>query len=218
MVSKNSYGDKEFIYGNILFVIIDILITLFSALFFLYIYWSRLKEDYTQNQIFTSGIYILIGIGAGRILANNFFDAWWFWAAFAGGLIGFIIGISRIHMKIIETLEAYVISVLALYLIVALSALIKTYSPETLVLFLGIALFIGLFLFLDRHYKKFTWYKSGKVGFSGLTVMGLFFLTRSVVAMSGLSVLSFAGDLEVVISGIIAFLSFMAVYNLSGKT
>jgi hypothetical protein len=178
----------------------------------------RLREDYTQNQIFTTGFWVLVGIGCGNILADNFFSDWWFLAGLVGGVLGLLAGIRRFRLRFFETLEAFVISGLFLFLSVALAELISDYSLSSLSLTSGVIFFIAAFLFLDAHYKKFTWYKSGRVGFSGLTILGLFFLTRSIVAMSDLSVLSFVGDFEVVISGILSFASFMAVYNLSEKT
>ena len=199
-------------------MVLDFLITLFSSLLFLFVFWMRLREDYSQNQIFTTGFYILLGIGCGNIIARNFIEAWWFWTGLAGGTLGLIFGIRHFHLRFFETVEAFVIAGLALFFSTALSELIGEYSSASLSLTLGIAIFIALFWFLDVHYKKFSWYKSGRVGFSGLTVLGLFFLTRSIVAMSDLYVLSFAGDMEVVISGVISFISFMTVYNLSEKT
>lgn len=199
-------------------MILDFLITLLTSLLFLFAFWVRLKEDYTQQQIFTTGFWVLFGIGCGNILAVNFFDVWWFWTGLAGGFLGLIAGIKRFHLRFFETLEAFVISGLLMFLSIAFSSLMADYSPITLAMTLGIVFFIVLFLFLDVHYKKFIWYKSGRVGFTGMTVLGLFFLIRSIVAMGGSSVLSFAGDIDVVISGVMSFASFMAVYNLSGST
>jgi hypothetical protein len=198
-------------------VILDIVQTLASSLLFLFIFWERLKEDYTQNQIFTTGFYVLFGIGCGNIIADNFWVDWWFWSGLVGGVIGLLLGIRRFRLRIFESLEAFVISCLSLFFVITSTNLIFEYSKESLFLVSGLAVFIIIFLMLDKHYKKFTWYKSGRVGFSGLTVLGLFFLTRSIVAMSGLSVLSFAGELEVVVSGVLSFASFLAVYNLSSK-
>ena len=178
----------------------------------------RLREDYTQNQIFTTGFYVLLGIACGNILAMGFFNNWWFWLGLAGGAIGLMVGIRCFRLRFFETLEAFVIAGLSLFLVVSLSELIKEYSKSSMFLTLGVIFFIGLFIFLDLHYKKFTWYRSGRIGFSGLTVLGLFFLSRSIIAMSDLYVLSFVGESEVVMSGVLSFVNFMAVYNLSGKT
>ncbi len=199
-------------------MIINILVSIVSALLFLYVFWTRLKEDYTQNQIFTAGFYVLLGIACGSILADNSFSELWFWASFAGGVIGLALGIWRFRLRFFETLEAAVLSELILFLIVFLLSLVKKFSQITLLGTLAIIVLIGLFIFLDAHYKKFSWYKSGRVGFSGLTVLGLFFLARTLVAMLAIDVLSFVGDREVIASGVLSFVSFMAVYNLSKQT
>lgn len=199
-------------------MILDFIITLLSSLVYLFVFWMRLREDYTQDQIFATGFYTLLGIGCGNILARNFFELWWFWIALLGGIIGVFIGIRRFRMRLFESIEAFILANLTLFFIVSLLNIIEDYNMTSLILTLATALFIAAFIFLDTHYKKFSWYKSGRVGFTGLTISGIFFLVRSLVAMSGIYVLSFAGDIEVVISGVISFLSFMTLYNLSGKT
>lgn len=199
-------------------MILDILLTLIASLLFLYLFWVRLREDYTSSQIFTTTFYTLFGIGFGNILADNFFYPWWFWATFLGGIIGLAFGIWRFHLRIFEAMEAYIISGLTLLLAVSTEDLVREYSQSSLILLISALFFIFLFIFFDKHYKKFTWYKSGRVGFTGLTVLGLFFLTRAVIAMTGIYMLSFAGELEVVLSGVISFLSFITVYNLSEKS
>lgn len=198
-------------------MITDFFITLISSLFFLFVFWTRLREDYTQNQIFTTGFFVLIGFGSGNILSKYYFWEWWFWTGLVGGVAGLIIGMYRYRLRVFETIEAFVIAGLVLFFSITLSELIREYTLNSLILTLAVLSFIGVFLYLDTHYKKFSWYRSGRVGFTGLTVMGLFFLVRSVVAMSDINMLSFAGEIEVVISGLISFLSFMTVYNLSGK-
>jgi hypothetical protein len=177
-----------------------------------------LREDYTRNQIFTTGFYSLFAMGCGNILADNFLPGWWFWLGFIGGFLGLSLGIWRFRLRFFETLEAYVISGLSLLFIISLAKVFEKYSLESLLFSVGILLFALVFLFFDKHYKRFTWYKSGRVGFSGLTVLGLFFLVRSAVAMTNISMLSFAGEMEVVISGIVSFISFITVYNLSERT
>ena len=107
---------------------------------------------------------------------------------------------------------------MTLFFVISLSETIVDYSVASMILIIGVAFFIALFLFFNIHYRRFTWYKSGKIGFTGLTVAGLFFLTRSLVAMSDLDVLSFAKDMEVVVSGVVSFACFIAVYNLSRKS
>src|SRR3989344_4643198 len=90
-------------------------------------------------------------------------------------------------------------------------------STSSLVASVFILLLILIYLFSDAHYRKFTWYKSCRIGFSGLTVAGLFFLTRSLVALAFDNVLSFVGKTEIYISALLAAVSFFTVFSLSKK-
>ncbi len=186
-----------------------------ASTFFLYVFWKRLKEDYMDYQIFSTGFYTLFGISLGSIVASYFAPIWWFWLSLLGGLIGIFLGILRFRLKFIEVLEAGILGgLIILNLFLSYSLMIT----RNLVLFLTFVfglLLILLFLLLDRHYKKFTWYKSGKIGFSGFTTAGIFFLVRSIVALSLPNMLSFVGNYEVYISAIAAFGSFLTVFNLS---
>lgn len=86
--------------------IIQIFFTAVAVILFLFNFWKKLKDDYTQNQIFTSGFYVLLGIGVGNIISVNFLPEWWFWASFSGGVLGLVIGILRFSLKIFETLDS----------------------------------------------------------------------------------------------------------------
>ncbi len=199
-------------------MILDFLITLLTVFLFLFIFWLRLKDDYTQNQIFTTGFYVLLGIGIGNILAIKFMRDFWFWLGFFGGFLGLIYGVSHFRLRFFEALESYTISGLFLFLIVSFISYLEDLSSSTLIVILLVLFFISFFYFLDSRYKNFTWYKSGKVGFSGLTILGLFFLTRSLVAIRTVSVISFGKDVEVLLSGLLSFISFIILYNLSERT
>jgi hypothetical protein len=99
--------------------------------------------------------------------------------------------------------------------VIFLSDSIEKSNPASFIGFIVIILLIVLFYFLDAHYKKFTWYKSGRVGFTGLTTLGLLLLLRAAVAPIVPDMLSFSGKYEAIISGILAFVSFLLVFNLA---
>ncbi len=83
------------------------------------------------------------------------------------------------------------------------------------VLIISVLLFA--YLLLNMHYKTFSWYRSGRVGFSGLTILGTFFLIRAAIAIFFPNMLSFTGIFDAIISGLISFAAFIAVFNLSRK-
>jgi len=84
--------------------------------------------------------------------------------------------------------------------------------------FLAILVFILVYYYFDSHYKKFSWYKSGKIGFSGLVTLGIIFLVRAGVAVSESVVLSFVDKYEAAFSATAALFCFLAVFNLGRKS
>ena len=185
-----------------------------GILIFLFVFWNRLKEDYASEIIFQSATCILIGIGVGCFLSVKFFPEWFFWTSLAGGLIGFSLAILRIRLKFYETLEAFIISSLPGLSLVFLVDSVTRSSLSSFLAFIVILITIFVSYYFDMHYKGFTWYKSGKIGFAGLAVAGLIFLIRSLLATGRVPVISFAGSSEGIISGIAAFTSFLLLFNL----
>lgn len=191
------------------------LFILLGIFIFLFAFWRRLKEDYLSTQIFSTSLYILIGVLLGNIISFKFFPDGWFWLSIIGIVVGFSVGILRFRLKFFETTEALVISSLPGLGLVFLHDSMVNSSSASFMGFLVILLLILSFLFLDAHYKKFTWYKSGKIGFSGFTILGFLFLVRAAIATVFPYVLSFAGKLDIYLSAMFAFASFLIVFNLS---
>jgi len=185
-----------------------------------------LKEDYISSQIFGSAFIILFGFLVGLIGAKIFFpflslsltfsqSGYYFWLCVLGVSIGYLISLWKYRFRFYETLEALGISLLVVYLIFIILDAFKNDSWSSLGYALVIFFNCGLFLFLDKKYKKFTWYRSGKVGFAGLTTFGVFFLIRALLALVFPFVLSFLGRIESILSAIIAFVFFLALFNLA---
>lgn len=196
-------------------MLIRIFITALGASLFLFLFWRRLKEDYTQNQIFTTGFYTLFGIALGSVVSDNFFPSWWFWTVFLGSLFGVLLGVLRFQLRILEALDAFIFAELPLIGIVFLYSFIKSSDIISAIGVVFILTLISLFIFFDAHYKRFSWYRSGKVGFSGFTVMGIFFLTRALIAAYSSDVISFVGSKEVVLSAVMSFTAFLVVFNIA---
>lgn len=199
-------------------MLISILFGLFTSVIFLFVFWRRLKDDYTQDQIFSTGFYIIFGIIVGSIIALNFKPSWWFWSSLSGALLGLSLGVEKYKMRMFETLEASINGELILYASFFLFDYVTTLNMMALYGHLGMLFLVALYEFLNIHYKKFSWYKSGRVGFSGLTVAGVFFILRSFVGTLVPNMPSLIGSSDVILSGIFAFISFISVYNLSRNT
>ena len=196
-------------------MITSVLVNLLGAMCFLFFFWRRLKEDYPANEIFSTAFLMLAGVGAGVWISRTYFPGWFFWLGLLGSALGFTIGLFRFHFRFHESLEAAGISFLPWISILFLWDSTTTSSAVSLLGFLLTLFFLGSFYILDIHYKKLTWYRSGRVGFAGLAISGLFFLMRAAVGVIYPHVLTFSGRIDALISGIVAFAFFLLIYNLS---
>jgi hypothetical protein len=197
-------------------MLVNILVSLLGILVFLFLFWKRLKEDYIEEIVFQISFYILLGIGLGWAISFKFLPNWFFWLGFFGGVIGLAVSFFRFRVKFYETLEAFIISCLPWLALVFLENSVETSSLSS---FLGFAAILFLTLisyYFDTHYKKFTWYKSGRIGFTGLATAGLFFSVRLILAILKVPVLSLVGESEIMISGALTITSFALLFNLGG--
>ena len=46
---------------------------------FFYLYWKKLKDDYSSEKIFNSGFVLVLGILLGTLFSKYLFVAYWFW-------------------------------------------------------------------------------------------------------------------------------------------
>jgi len=187
---------------------------LVGVLVFLFIFWKRLKEDYIGNQIFGISVIMLISLVLSRMIANQFAPDFWFWFSLIGQIFAISLGVLRYHTKLIETFEAGVVAYLPLFAFYFLSDAVKNSNLSSLFGSVVAALLFVLFFVIDKRYKKFTWYKSGRVGFSGLFVVTLFFVIRSIVALIWDGVLSFSSSYDFYFSMIVVLSSIFVIYKL----
>jgi hypothetical protein len=188
-----------------------------GAFVFLYLFWKKLKEDYAGDMIFTTSVYILIGLLLGFAASRFLEPSWWFWLVVFGVGLGTGAGIYRFHLRVFELTEALAFSLLPWMGLVFISDSIASSSLASFIGFAACGLLLALFIYLDRHYKNFSWYTSGRVGVSGLMVLAIFFSIRALVAIFFPFVLSFVGIYEPVVSGLAAFLFYFLVFNLAKK-
>lgn len=198
--------------------LLNLLLNALGLLLFLFLFWKRLKDDYTSNQIFSTAFVILFALVVTSILAVNFFPSLVFWINAVGVSVGLTIGVLRYKLRVYESVEAVVISLLPWIGLRFLSDSITNSVLPSLIASLVILVLILLFFIFDKHYKRFSWYKSGRVGFAGLTVLGIFFLIRAIVAAAFGDVLSFWSVYDTLLSGVAAFIAFLTVFNLAQKS
>jgi hypothetical protein len=197
-------------------VIIQTILIILGSLIFMFAFWRRLKEDYFENQIFTTGFYILFFVFLANIFSWYFAQAYWFLLSFIGIFIGLGLSTLRYKMRFFENVEATVSASFIPIMLILLYDGIHSRHPEG---FFGIAvigLLIGIFYFLSTHYKRITWYKSGRIGFAGISVIGIFFLLRALLAVRFPNMISFV-EYEWLISGSVSLLAFLTIIYLSRK-
>ena len=196
-------------------MIVNWLINLVGILLFLFLFWKRLKEDYSSNIVFSFSSFVLLGVLLGFMVSKYFFPHWFFWLEAFGAFLGFTLGIIKYNTRFFETFEALFISFLPWLTLFYLAELIKKPSWAIVAVTLLNFGLILLFDFVSIRYKNFSWYKSGRIGLAGLLTSGVFFLTRAAIALIFPSMVSFLGRSEIILSGVCAFTIFVLIYNLS---
>lgn len=182
-------------------MLINIAVGITGVLLFLYVFWKRLKDDYSSDIIFQSSTVILLGSVLGLGIAKLFFSQYFFWLSILGILAGFVLMVFKFKLRLFETLEALILATLPLAALMFFKDSIVKSSLYSFLAFVGVLVLIFTSYWLDVNYKSFTWYKSGRIGFAGLLVGIIFFLIRTVIACFGVAVISFVGQLEIFLSG-----------------
>jgi hypothetical protein len=195
-------------------MLVNVLVSTLGILVFLFLFWKRLKEDYVEEIVFQTSFYILLGIGIGWMVSLKFLPNWFFWFGFTGGVSGLAVSFFRFRVKFYETLEAFIISCLPWLALIFLKNSVETSSFSSFLGFAAILLLTLVSYYFDTHYKKFTWYKSGRIGFTGLATAGLFFSVRLILAILKVPVLSLVNVSEIVISGVLTVTSFALLFSL----
>ncbi len=190
-------------------------INMVLALVFLFILWRRLKEDYSQGIVFSTGFLILSGVALGSLISAIFFREWWFWLSLLGIVLGGGFAIFKFKLRGFEVFDATVVAILPWLLVVFLSDSVEAKSIYSLGGFFVILAVYLLYHFLNTSYKKFSWYRSGRVGFSGLATVAILFLLRGLTGLFLVDMLSFVGKIDSIISGVLAFLAFLGIFHLA---
>jgi len=193
-----------------------IIFNLLGILVFIFIFWRKLKEDYISDIIFNTAFYMLLGLAVLYFASMFLLPSYWFWLSGVGFTFGLAIGVFRFKLRLYETIEAATIASFPWLVLIFTADAIATSSISSFCSALGCALLIVLYLYLYKHYKNFSWYTSGRVGFSGLALLAIFFLLRATLAIFIPSVISFV-KAEVLISGVLACAFLFLVFNLSKK-
>ncbi len=197
-------------------IIIQTLLTLLGALAFLFFFWRKLKDDYTGTQVFTGGFYTLFGLAIGFLGSKMYLPIAWLWFSLMGSFIGLMLARFKFKYRFFESLEGWIIGNLSIVLALNTFTLIRDFSLFNIVHLLATLATFAVYFFINKRYKKYVWYRSGREGFSGLLAAGLYLVFRaSFLLFSG--IINKVIIIEAVLLGILAFVSFLTLYNLSKK-
>lgn len=195
-------------------IIANLSINLLGLLTFLFIFWKRLKEDYASEIIFKSASYIFLGMSIFYLISFNFIKDWFLWFSFFGGVLGLILAFYSQKVRFYESFESFVISSLPWISLMFLTNSIQTSSLISFSGFVVMLILMFLAYWLEANYKKFFWYKSGKIGLSGLIILAVILTFRLTVAIFKIDMLSLV-SLEKYLSGAFLILDIFLIYKLA---
>jgi hypothetical protein len=170
------------------------ILILLGTVLFSFAFWRKLKDDYENDEIFTSTLMLLFGGLIGWFVVGRWFEPLVFWGFALGFLISGIYATVRLGLKSFETIDSMAWAFFWLWVFVELRVVfmggLGRYGINLLPLTAPI---LGLFVyrFLDSRYRRFSWYPSGKIGFLGLASFAVYFFFRAAVAFTLFGVLSF---------------------------
>jgi len=196
-------------------MIIKIVANFFGAVLFLYLLWRRLKEDYKREDVISAAFLILIADYLGFLLAKYLLPGWWFWVCLVFSFSALYFSSRKFKIKIFEAIDAYVFSSFSLLTMYLLQLLISDPSLVLGLTFLVSLIFVAAFLVVNANYKRFRWYKSGRVGFTGIAISALFFLTKGVIALFADGVVLFSGVVEPYLAFTLVAVCVFIIYRLS---
>ena len=186
-----------------------------GILIFLYMLWRVLKDDYHFEKIFNLGFIILSVFLLNSFILKYLLSEYWFWINLFSLVLASLFIIKRQKMKFFEILNAMVIGLLPWLSMIYINDAINNSSLSSFVIFWVVLICVFLYFFSSANYRRFSWYKSGRIGFSGIVAALIFFLFRFVSAFLNSSIISYVGVLEVYFSGSTTLLLIIMLYNLS---
>ena len=208
--------------SNSILLIIPVVLGFFSLQFY---YWRRLKEDYASSLLFSSSSFlaffvllgVLIGYLVSRFVPNTrIFHSQnaWFWTGLVGFFVGSYFSYRKFNIKFYEGFEAGGVGlVLTLFYLNLFYGLIYSHIWDLFAAFVLLLLFV-VFYFFESRYRQFSWYRSGRVGFSGFAIFIVYFLFRVISNFFEPTAFSLVGRVDIVLSALLAFLLMFSLYNL----
>ncbi len=187
---------------------------IFGLTIYLFLMWKTLKDDYLYEKIFNLSFGILFSVVLGYAILNFVPVDYWFWVILIVSASTLVFLTARLRMKSFETLEAYSISFLPWLSLYFMNNAILYSKLTSFIAFWFVLFCIFLYFFLKSHYRSYSWYKSGRVGFSGVAVLLFLFLTRFISSFFNIDIISYAPKYEIFLNGSSSLLLVLLMYNL----
>lgn len=181
---------------------------------FFYLIWRNLKEDYHYEKVFNLGFIGLSAFLLANFVSHFISGPFWFWILILFLLLGFLIVVKKQRMKFFETIEAYFVGLMPWIGLFYLADSVNKLSLASFVAFWITFILIFIYFYVRTHYRSFSWYKSGKVGFAGLFTLLMFFLSRVIGSLFYNNLVTMAGKYEIYLSGSASLLILVLMYNL----
>lgn len=178
---------------------------------FLYVYWKKLKEDYLSEKIFNFAFILIAVTFFAYFISTKFLIGYWFWVVFLAQLITILIA-TKFKFDFFENFEGYILSILPWLSLFYLTDSVQKSSLSSFLLFWISLTLIFVYLLIQNFYRKFTWYKSGKIGFVSLSVVLLFFACRILMSAFFGQLISFATQYEIILSATVISISFLILF------
>ncbi|MCX7928307.1 MAG: hypothetical protein N2558_01310 [Patescibacteria group bacterium] len=193
---------------------LEIFFFLFLSLVGIFFLWRRLREDLSENLIFSLGLSIF-GLTSLFLIPSYFYKDAIFWFVLLGLGVSVYIQSKKKKVKFFEIVDVLTIS--CLWCFFARAAILLGFKRDfaELINFCSVVSLIFLYHFVFRSYKQFVWYKSGRIGIAGVITLFAFFLGRFLVGVFLPDVLSLNSRLEMSFSLLFLFLVLFGFYKLN---
>lgn len=181
------------------------------SLVYLFVFWRKLKEDYYQESLFSLGLaqYVLLAVLYFVSFSTGLIEFFYLEIVFI--LLGYFLISYWFKRDSANKLEITEGMLLAFWLVDLLWSVF-----QLLFWAVGLSLFsLLVFLVINKNYRRFNWYKSGRVGIAGITALGLRALIKGVLVLMFPAL--FPHRFAPLVFGLFAFVSFVLVYKLANK-
>lgn len=167
-------------------ILLSLVLSFVGILLFSFVIWKRLREDYTNDQIYLLSFALFICALGARWIASNWFIGFevWFVVVACAGALNYLL--KRLGIKFFEFVDALAPATFYFLFFWYLGKLVLGGKDQLLIIGPQVLLsFAMLFIyqFLLSRYRKFSWYPSGKVGFAGLASFAIYSLFRSILVL-----------------------------------